>query len=82
MIGGDQTMSNPTVYQIRVNNHLGDEWVASFAPLVIHNEPNGQATLTGLVRDQAQLVGILLRLHDLNILLVSVNRIKPGETPG
>lgn len=75
-------MSNPIVYQIRVNNHLGDEWAASFAPLVIHNEPNGQATLTGPVRDQAQLVGILLRLHNLNIPLIAVNRIQPGATSG
>jgi hypothetical protein len=73
-------MNNPIIYQIRVNNHLGDEWAATFSPLVIDNEPGGQATLTGPVRDQAQLVGILLRLHDLNITLIAVNHIKSGET--
>jgi hypothetical protein len=73
-------MSQPTIYQIRIKEQLDNQWAEWFSPLVIHNEPTGDATLTGPIRDQAQLMGILLRLHDLNISLLAVNRIQPGET--
>ena len=69
-------MSNPIVYQIRVKDHLGEEWAAWFAPLVIQNQANGEATLTGPVRDQAELFGLLMKVRDLNLTLVAVNQLK------
>ena len=45
------------------------EW---FEGLVIHNDPNGDTTLTGLLTDQAALFGVLAKIHDLNLILISV----------
>jgi hypothetical protein len=69
-------MTSPTIYQIRVKAHLGDEWREWFEPLVISNEANGEALLTGEVRDQAELFGLLLKVHNLNMPLLAVNQVK------
>jgi hypothetical protein len=68
-------MTIAIVYQIRVKDHLGEEWATWFDPLVIRNEANGEATLTGPMRDQAELYGILLKLYNLNFTLISVRRV-------
>lgn len=68
-------MNKPIIYQIRIQEHLDDQWVEWFSPLVISNEPSGDATLTGPVRDQAELYSILLKLHNLNVTLIAVQRI-------
>jgi hypothetical protein len=52
-------MNQPIIYQIRINEPLDDQWIAWFAPLVIQNEPKDEATLTGLVCNQAELFGLL-----------------------
>lgn len=70
-------MDMPRIYEIRVEGYLGDPWTNWFDGLAIHKEPNGHTTLTGLVEDQAALYGILTKIHNLNLILVSVNR-----TPG
>jgi hypothetical protein len=73
-------MSIPLVYQIRINGHLDETWITWFSPLVIVNDANGEATLTGAVRDQAELAGLLNRVFDLNVTLLAVNRITdPAE---
>lgn len=63
------------VYQIRIQGHLDVTWINWFSPLVVVNETNGEATLTGVVRDQAELHGQLNKVFDLNLTLLSVNRI-------
>jgi hypothetical protein len=68
-------MSTPLVYQIRVKGHLDETWMDWFSRLVIVNEENGEATLTGEARDQAELAGVLNRIFDLNLTLLAVNRI-------
>ena len=68
-------MSTILVYQIRINSHLDESWINWFAPRVGVNEANGEATLTGAVRDQAELHGLLERVFDLNLTLLAVNRI-------
>jgi hypothetical protein len=61
--GGQSTMMNTaTVYQIRVSGHLGSQWSEWFGDLEIDNQPNGEATLTGAVADQAALHGLLQQL--------------------
>ena len=64
----------PLLYQIRVQDHLGDRLSEWFAPLQIVNEPSGEATLTGPMRDQAELYGVLLKLYNLNFTLIAVQR--------
>ncbi|MHB8598973.1 MAG: hypothetical protein ACYDER_19435 [Ktedonobacteraceae bacterium] len=73
----------PTVYQIRIKGHLGREWTNWFGDLTITLEDNGETLLTGLVVDQAALHGLLRKVRDLGVPLLSVNRVEPGqaETP-
>jgi len=73
-------MSESLVYQIRIKNHLDESWIDWFSPLVVVNDANGEAVLTGTVRDQAELHGLLDRVFDLNLTLLAVSRITdPSE---
>jgi hypothetical protein len=69
----------PIVYQIRVQGHLGYQWTDWFGGLTITLEDNGDTLLTGLVVDQAALHGLLKKVRDLGMPLLSVNRVNPGE---
>jgi hypothetical protein len=64
----------PTIYQIRVKGHLGPQWTDWFEGLVITLEDNGETLLSGVVVDQAALHGLLRRIRDLGMPLVSVSR--------
>ena len=66
------------VYQIRVKGHLGTQWTDWFEGLAITLEEDGDTLLTGPVIDQAALYGLLKKVRDLGIPLVSVNCIEPG----
>ncbi len=65
----------PSHYQIRVKGHFDQTLAEWFAPLVLINQTNGEATLTGPVRDQAELYGILLKLNNLNFALIAVGPV-------
>ena len=67
-------MDRPCSYEIRVEGHLTDRWSDWFEGLAIHNDTNGQATLSGQLSDQAALLGVLNKIHALNLLLISVHR--------
>ena len=67
--------SQPTVYQIRVKGHLGSQWTDWFGGLTVTLEANGETLLTGPVVDQAALHGLLKKVRDLGIPLVSVVRM-------
>ncbi len=69
------------VYQIRIKGHLGRQWTDWFEGLTITLEDNGETLLTGPLVDQAALHGVLKRVRDLGMPLVSVNRVKPGAAP-
>ena len=73
-------MSAPPFYQIRVKGHLDPGWSEWFAGLAITHEPNGETLLTGPVVDQAALFGLLLKIRDLNLTLLSLLRIEPDLT--
>ena len=68
-------MDAPHLYEIRVEGHLADGLSHWFEGLAICNDPDGKATLTGLLSDQAALFGVLDKIHNLNLILVSVRRI-------
>ncbi len=70
--------SQPVVYQIRIKGHLGRQWTDWFEGLTIALEDNGDTLLTGPVVDQAALHGLLRRVRDLGIPLVSVSPLEPG----
>jgi hypothetical protein len=71
--------SQPVVYQIRVKGHLGHEWTDWFEGLTITLEEDGDTLLTGPVIDQAALHGLLKKVRDLGIPLVSVGPVEPGQ---
>jgi len=71
-------MDSPYVYEIRVEGHLAARWSEWFEGLAICKQPNGETTLTGLVVDQAALFGVLIRIHDLNLVLISIARSPSG----
>jgi hypothetical protein len=67
------------VYQIRIKGHLGHQWTDWFGGVSITLEDNGNTVLTGPVVDQAALHGLLRKVRDLGMPLLSVNR--QGESP-
>lgn len=67
------------VYQIRIKGHLGREWTDWFEGLTITLEDNGETLLTGAVVDQAALYGLLRKVRDVGMPLLSVVYMKPGQ---
>lgn len=72
--------SQPTIYQIRVKSHLGSGWTDWFDGLTITLEEDGNTLLTGPVVDQAALYGVLKKVRDLGMPLVSVNPVELSQT--
>ncbi len=70
----------PMIYQIRFKGHLGCEWTEWFEGLTVTLEDNGETLLTGPVADQAALYGLLKKVRDLGMPLLSVNCLKPDQT--
>jgi hypothetical protein len=67
-------MLEETTYEIRLGNMLDEKWAAYFAPF----SPTfrlDETVLTGVVHDQAELFGVLLKIRDLGLKLVSVNPV-------
>jgi hypothetical protein len=76
----DEKHNQPQCYEIRLNGHLDDRWAEWFEGLTITLEENGDTLLTGPVIDQAALHGLLKRVRDLGLPLVSVCPLEPGPT--
>ncbi|GCE29785.1 hypothetical protein KDA_52690 [Dictyobacter alpinus] len=70
----------PERYEIRIQGHLDDKWADWFDGLTIRREDNGETLLTGPVVDQAALHGVLRKVRDLGLPLLSVSRVRPGQT--
>jgi hypothetical protein len=68
----------PKVYQIRVKGHLGPRWIEWFEGLTITLEEDGSTLLAGPVTDQAALHGLLKKVRDLGMPLLSVNSVESG----
>jgi hypothetical protein len=69
----------PGLYEIRVKGHLDDRWADWFEGMIITLEDNGNTLLTGPVVDQAALHGLLKKVRDLGMPLLSVSPAKPGQ---
>ena len=72
----DSNIDEARVYQIRLKGHLPDQWTDWFEGLTITLEDNGNTLLTGSVVDQAALYGLLRKLRDLGLPLLSVNCVE------
>ncbi len=62
----------PEGYQLRVEGHLDTHWSAHLDELALAWEDDGTTTLTGLLQDQSQLHGLLAKIRDLGLTLISV----------
>ena len=69
----------PVVYQIRIKGHLGPQWTEWFEGMTVTREENGDTLLTGPVVDQAALHGLLKKVRDLGLPLLSVIRVETGQ---
>ncbi len=69
----------PGLYEIRLKGHLNNRWNGWFEGLAITLEEDGDTLLTGRVVDQAALHGLLKKVRDLGMPLVSVNFVHPGQ---
>lgn len=68
----------PRDYELCVGRHLDDHWAEWLGDLVLTREPDGTTTLRGRVADQAALHGILIKIRDLGMVLLSVRAIDPA----
>lgn len=65
------------IYEIKIKGRLDEQWADWFDPLVLQYTVEGDTILVGPVPDQAALQGVLVNLGNLNLELISVNRIEP-----
>jgi hypothetical protein len=76
----DEKHNQPQCYEIRLKGHLDNQWTEWFEGLTITLEENGNTLLTGPVADQAALHGLLKKVRDLGMPLVSVSPVEPGSS--
>ena len=70
----------PSIYQIKIMGHLGNQWSDWFDGLTITQDEEGNTLLTGPVVDDAALHGLLQKVRDLGMQLLSVNRVAPDQS--
>jgi len=69
----------PGRYEIRIKELIDDKWLFWFDEYNVTRTKNGETLLTGPIADQAALHGLLSKIRDLNLTLISVNQIVPGS---
>ena len=72
---------DPGRYEIRVKGHLDTRWAAWFDGLALIRGSGGTTIICGPVADQAALHGLLQKIRDLGLPLISVNHVAPGHPP-
>jgi hypothetical protein len=70
----------PTGYQLRIEGHLDAHWSSWFGDLTLTHEDDGTTCLTGAVADQAELHGLLTKIRDLGVTLISVGVITASNS--
>jgi hypothetical protein len=73
--------SEPTAYHIRIKGHLGAQWSDWFEGLTITLEEHGDTLLSGPVADQAALHGLIKKVRDLGMPLISIMCVEPDQAP-
>ena len=71
----------PASYQLRVAGHLDQHWSPWFGDLTLTHANDGTTSLTGVVADSAQLHGLLTKIRDLGLTLISVEVINRSTQP-
>ena len=75
-------MREPEIYCIRVEGHLDDAWSDWFGGMTLKQMPDGTTTLTGPVADQSALHGLLLKLHNMSLILIACDRTPSSSRDG
>ncbi len=75
----DTHEGQPSLYQLRLKGHLGAQWSNWFEGLTITLDDKGDTLVTGPVADQAALFGLLKKVRDLGLPLLSVNRVESDQ---
>jgi hypothetical protein len=76
------TATGASTYEIRVAGHLDDHWSATLAELTLVRLDDGTTSLTGPLVDQAQLHGVLARIRDLGVPLLTLRTLDYAGTSG
>ena len=71
----------PGRYEIRLKGHLQPRWTSWFDGMTVSNQDDGTTVLRGLVVDQSALHGLLHKVRDIGLPLVSVVRVTADESP-
>jgi hypothetical protein len=80
VVTNGREFDEPAVYQIRVKGNVDCTWSNWFHGFTIAPQANDQALLTGPVADQAALYGLLSRIRDLGLPLLSIERVQTSVT--
>jgi hypothetical protein len=72
---------HPGRYEIRLKGHLDSRWAAWFDGLTLTRGSDGTTIIHGPVTDQAALHGLLQKVRDLGLPLISVTQVEPGPPP-
>ncbi|MBN8579107.1 MAG: hypothetical protein J0L96_00445 [Anaerolineae bacterium] len=80
----DEQSSNPdanqqTIYQFKLKGHLGQQWMNWFEGLTVTLEEDGNTLLSGIVVDQSALHGILKKIRDLGMPLLTLSQVEPKD---
>ncbi|MFN2136954.1 MAG: hypothetical protein ACK2UK_13425 [Candidatus Promineifilaceae bacterium] len=82
MTGRDNQQNIPTAYEIRIKGFLGDEWAEWFEGMTVTRTVDGETLLSGSVVDQAALYGLLRKVRDLGLPLISVVAVDGDQADG
>jgi len=66
-------------YEIRLKGHLGNRWATWFDGLALTTNSDGTTTIHGIVVDQSALHGLLQKVRDVGLPLISVTRVEPDQ---
>lgn len=72
-------MDKPTIYLIRVKGHFDATWAEWFEGLTITNLEGGEGLISGPLADQAAMQGLLNRISNLGLHLISINKVTEEE---
>jgi len=77
-MASDTEPGQPRTYQIRIKGHLGPQWTDWFGGLAVTLDDSGDTLLTGPVIDQAALHGLLRKVRDVGLPLISISPVERG----